>query len=358
MRLRPTRSASAQQVLRGHHVQVPSLPSPEQAADDPINANQTVGVVVAAFNAERFLAQALGSVAFQTRLPDEVVVVDDGSSDQTADVAESFADRLPLTVIRCSANAGPGSARRRGVAELATELVVPLDADDLWLPNHLEVMTRAHVHQVDIVSPRAVAWLDGLGISLPADLVQPAPPRLGANQLARALVVNFIFSGSLFTRSLYDEVGGYSPSRSIVGNEDYDLWLRMLAAGATVLPLSHATVLYRRHMRNLSAEQEQAERECAVLADFAASHPGRYGDLAHRRIAAHRAGAKLEQAYAEARQSRRASARTQAQGALMHGNWHKRLRAASLLIAPELAVKLRDWAAARGEDDATIDKGA
>lgn len=92
----------------------------------------TYSVVIPAFNAEETLAEALRSVLSQTSPPELVIVIDDGSSDGTADVARAFG-----TPVRClrQENAGPGAATTHGFALCSTGFVAMLDADDLWLPH-------------------------------------------------------------------------------------------------------------------------------------------------------------------------------------------------------------------------------
>ena len=98
------------------------------------------GVVIPAFNAERTLRETLESVLAQTVAAAEIVVVDDGSTDGTADLAASVSPRV--RVVR-QANAGPGTATSRGVHELWSPLVAMVDADDVWLPTKIEIQLRA-----------------------------------------------------------------------------------------------------------------------------------------------------------------------------------------------------------------------
>lgn len=95
---------------------------------------EAYSVVIPAYNAVATLGDALRSLASQTIRPDNVVVVDDGSTDGTAACAEAFRNVLPVTVIR-QANAGGGAATNTGVAVVDTALLAFLDADDVWLPH-------------------------------------------------------------------------------------------------------------------------------------------------------------------------------------------------------------------------------
>jgi glycosyltransferase involved in cell wall biosynthesis len=98
------------------------------------------GVVIPAFNAERTLRETLESVLAQTVAAAEIVVVDDGSTDGTADLAASVSPRV--RVVR-QANTGPGAATSRGVHELWSPLVAMVDADDVWLPAKMDIQLQA-----------------------------------------------------------------------------------------------------------------------------------------------------------------------------------------------------------------------
>jgi glycosyltransferase involved in cell wall biosynthesis len=109
------------------------------APQSPAPAAPRFSVVIPAYQAEPFLERALRSVRAQDVASLEVVVVDDGSSDAGGEVARRFgaSHALPVRVVR-QQNAGAAAARNRGVAEARGELVAFLDADDEWLPGHLQ----------------------------------------------------------------------------------------------------------------------------------------------------------------------------------------------------------------------------
>ncbi|MGA2565115.1 MAG: glycosyltransferase family A protein, partial [Steroidobacteraceae bacterium] len=96
----------------------------------------TISCIVPVFNGARFLGEALDSILAQTLPPTEIIVVDDGSIDATAEVAAAYAPRV--SVVR-QANAGPASARNRGIDLATGEFISFLDADDLW---HKEKLAR------------------------------------------------------------------------------------------------------------------------------------------------------------------------------------------------------------------------
>lgn len=103
-----------------------------------------VSVVIPAFNAERFLAQAIASVLGQTWRGLECIVVDDGSTDGTGSVARSFADER-MVHIRKENEATVSLARNAGIAAARGDFVAFLDADDVWLPEKVELQLELFV---------------------------------------------------------------------------------------------------------------------------------------------------------------------------------------------------------------------
>ena len=105
---------------------------------------ELVSTIIPVYNRSALLLEAVGSVLAQTYNPIEIVIVDDGSTDDTAAIAESLAasNRDVIRVIR-QANAGPGTARQRGLEQARGAFIQFLDSDDLLLPTKFEHQVRA-----------------------------------------------------------------------------------------------------------------------------------------------------------------------------------------------------------------------
>src|SRR4051794_134814 len=134
----------------------------------------TISVVVPAFNAERWIAETLECVLAQTSPADEIVVVDDGSTDGTAGVLADFADRVRVIP---QANGGCGAAFNTAIGAAASEYVALCPADDLWVPEKLawqRATLRAHP-EVDVSFGAAVNF----GA---VDAPFPQPSRLGVQE--------------------------------------------------------------------------------------------------------------------------------------------------------------------------------
>jgi glycosyltransferase involved in cell wall biosynthesis len=203
-----------------------------------------VSVVIPAYNAEAYLDETLASVREQSYDDWEAVVADDGSSDRTAEIAESFGDRV--TVVRGASNEGPAAARNRALAAASGELVAFLDADDLWAAGYLSRMTQLYDDErrgekVGIVA--CDARVLGAGGFLAETYLQlmRAPREV---TVASMLVSNTIFvSGAVVPRAVVDEAGGFCAE--LFGTEDYDLWLRILELGHRAVTTREALSIYR-----------------------------------------------------------------------------------------------------------------
>jgi hypothetical protein len=219
---------------------------PLAAPDRPLD----VAVVIPAYNAGRYLDQTLASVAGQTRTPAVVVVADDGSTDDTPERARRWQDHLPIEVVRLAQNVGPGPARHHAILATNASLLALVDADDLWLPDHLETMVAAYQRAPGLVTAREFAWIRGRGIDLARRRAKPRIPIDPKDQLVTLLQHNYVSFG-FFPRALYERVGGF---RSFLVGEDWDLWIRMVRTGARLTEASHPTALHRVRPGSLSVD--------------------------------------------------------------------------------------------------------
>ncbi len=299
----------------------------------------TIGVVIATYNAADFLDQTLASVAAQSLRPDEVVIADDCSSDDTVSAARRWDGLLPLRIVELGENVGPAGARAAAIATTATDLVALLDADDYWLPDHLAVLLAAH-EPGTVVTADPLRWMPESKVPLTVWSSRshlPAPGR----QLRQLLQENFLFVGSLFERALYERVGGFRlPFR---GTEDWDLWIRMVRAGAVVVRAPKPTVLYRLGRTSISAGSGMRSQEVAVLEraaiEAATTEEHRWAKQSLRRHVAREA---LARSYLAASDHRLRHARRLALSVFSGSEPRYMLRALATLVAPTLASRAHD----------------
>lgn len=216
----------------------------------------SVTVVVPAFNEEEWIVESLTSILDQSRRPDEVIVVDDGSTDATADRVASFGARVRLVQ---QTNAGCPAAFNTGFREATGAYVALCPADDVWERQKLEwqCATLAAHPEVDILFGGAVAF----GSQVTG--VEPigAQGVLDGSQLRRTLFTRNVIPdpSAVIRRDLHMRLGGYRPELS--GGEDYEFWLRALREGACFYADERPMVRLRQHGANISA---QAARVWAV----------------------------------------------------------------------------------------------
>lgn len=201
-----------------------------------------------AFNAGRTIDAALASVAGQILAAQEVIVVDDASTDDTAARAERWSDHLPIVVLRNEHNVGVGLSRTRAIAAATSELIAPLDADDVWLPDHLSTVVPLATGPRVIVAVDRRRWRPGAGVTSHIEPEHRVPPP--DDQVEGILRGNFLFVGSVADRQCILDSGG-SAARSV---DDWEMWIRLIVeGGCRAVPASHATVLYRTDPTSLSA---------------------------------------------------------------------------------------------------------
>ena len=205
----------------------------------------TISVVIPNYNRAALIGETLDNVLAQSRPPDEVIVVDDGSTDDSAAVVERFGERV--TLIR-QANRGPGAARNRGLAAARGDLIQFMDSDDLWSLNKLAAQERAlRESGADFAySPWLQARLeDGRALHAEPVLQQRALPanRSPAAWYLRGWVI--VFQSCLFRRGLLDAVGPYR--EDLMPTEDSELLWRILRSGARPVHVPDALLLYRLH---------------------------------------------------------------------------------------------------------------
>ncbi|HZO37448.1 MAG TPA: glycosyltransferase [Solirubrobacteraceae bacterium] len=206
-----------------------------------------ISVVVPAFNAAPWIGETLATVFAQTSPADEVIVVDDGSTDATLAALDPWRDSL--TVIRQD-NAGCGFAFNTGIRAASSEYVALCPADDLWVPQKLEYQraTLAADPAIDVSFGAAVNF----GLS---EAPYPRPSRIG--RLDRAVLLREMFAANVVPdpsvvvrRDLVLSLGGFVEE---VG-EDYELWMRAIREGAVFHFDERLLVRLRQHGGNLSAQ--------------------------------------------------------------------------------------------------------
>ena len=190
-----------------------------------------ISVVIPLFNKRNYIERALRSALAQNLRPDEIIVVDDGSTDGGGDLAESIGrtlDDIRIIVIH-QQNNGVSIARNRGIAEAKGELIAFLDADDAWKPQFLE-----KIDQLKDNFPQAGAFATAYEVVMPNGKVQRKQFNILPHNSRQGLITNYArvapdcpvgSSAVAIPKKVLKEVGGFA-ERERKG-EDVDLWLRI-----------------------------------------------------------------------------------------------------------------------------------
>jgi hypothetical protein len=199
-------------------------------------------VVIPVHDREVALHAALRSVLAQTLRPARIVVVDDGSSDASAAVAEEY----PVTVVRHERARGSGAARNSGIAAADTTWIAFLDSDDVWLPEHLATVAPALGEHVFVTTPMVDSFGRGRGnVTGRPQPVTPSTLFFPENIVCTSTVVA--------RRSSIDAVGGFS---DLPRAQDLDLWVKLLEVGTAIAlptPTARYTVAHRYQEAGLRA---------------------------------------------------------------------------------------------------------
>jgi glycosyltransferase involved in cell wall biosynthesis len=209
--------------------------------------SERLSVVIPAFNAASTIRSAVASTLRQTVPVLEVIVVDDGSTDATAQVAGAIND--PRVRVVSQANGGPSAARNAGIAAARGEFVAFLDSDDLWLPRYVETAIAAlgAAPNPGFAYTDAYVFHAGRGQvkrGSAMDALDPPPPDR-ASFLAALLRRNFVFTSATVPATVLAAVGGYDEMLRL--SEEYDLWLRILVAGFDAVWMGGPLAIYRMH---------------------------------------------------------------------------------------------------------------
>ena len=238
-----------------------------------------VSVIIPTYNSARYLVEAVDSVLAQSYKDFEILVIDDGSTDETTAVMSKYG---PTVRYIRQKNGGVSAARNKGIEESTGRYVAFLDADDTWLPNKLE----RQISELKAHSDHRFCYSDFIPVTsdlkpLVVERIDPQGKALD-DLLLRGNVVGSICT-VLCERSLFDLVGGFDPSLSQCA--DWDMWVRL--AGITdFLYLKDRLVTYRKHETNMSGNARLLELDSVRVLEKGFANPDLPKRTASRRRAA------------------------------------------------------------------------
>jgi glycosyltransferase involved in cell wall biosynthesis len=222
-----------------------------------------ISVIIPAYNAERTILETIQSVQQQTFQDFEIIVINDGSKDQTVELVQSIQDeRLQIFSYE---NGGLPVARNRGISHASGEFIAFLDADDLWTADKLELQLT--VLEQNPKAGVAYSWTCFMDVDIegkPFSFLPSPKYSFAGNVYEKLLVSDFIHSGSntLIRREAIESTGEFDPT--LKSCEDWDYWLRLAAHWYFAVVPKHQ-ILYRRTPGAMSSKVE-VMKEASLIA--------------------------------------------------------------------------------------------
>ena len=192
-------------------------------------------VVIPCYNHAAFIEQTIDSVLKSTYPNIEIIIVDDGSKDESKTVAEKLAGTHANITYIYQQNQGPSKARNNGIRKAKGIYTLPLDADDLISPDYIEaaVSVLKNDAAVKVVYAEAEKFMEKKG-----------PWKLKPFSLYNLARNNMIYVSGIYRKADWEAVGGYSDDM-IWGREDWEFWIKLLKHGAKVVKLPFVGFYYR-----------------------------------------------------------------------------------------------------------------
>jgi GT2 family glycosyltransferase len=223
-------------------------------------SNPLVSVVLAAYNAERYVREAVESVLQQTYSEFELIIVDDASTDSTLDILATYSDPR-IIILRNERNLGPYGAANRGISMVRGELIARHDADDVSMPDRFARQAAAFLTNPNLVLAGSSYFIiDRKGKTIDITLLPDTNSKL-QKRLEHGNI--FIQGATMFRKTAFDKVGGYREYFPV--SQDYDLFLRLAEVGE-IINLPEPLYNFRFHGESISRKKKELQLACRRLA--------------------------------------------------------------------------------------------
>ena len=230
-----------------------------------------ISIIMPCYNDGARLPDAIHSVEKQSFRDFEIIVVNDGSTDNSPDVLARFSDELPYLRVLHQANQGASAARNRGLKEARGRYIAFLDADDTWSPDFLEKMHQA----LESHPQAALAYCGWQNLGIDGKRSPPfVPPDYEASNKVEIFLegCRWPIHGALTRKKAIEEIGGFDTA--LMASEDYDLWLRIATFHPIVLVPSVLAYYHHHEGEQLTKNQHQlAVDHLAVQEKFLRQYP-------------------------------------------------------------------------------------
>lgn len=210
-----------------------------------------VTIIIPSYNCEAYIAETIGSVRNQTFKDIELIVVDDGSTDKTREIVESFGEPVRLIAQQ---NQRVCAARNRGIREAKGEFICLLDHDDYWYPYKLEaqVETLEQHREAGVAYAPFIRWYSDADGRFPEPSTLMPPPSIegtdldGSGWIYHQFLLDcwMLTSSAMFRKEVFEKCGVFD--EALPYSEDWDLWIR-ISREYQFIKLKRANTLYRQH---------------------------------------------------------------------------------------------------------------
>ncbi|WP_158288314.1 glycosyltransferase family 2 protein [Mucilaginibacter psychrotolerans] len=233
-----------------------------------------VSVIMPAYNAQKYIAESIESVMNQTYTNWELIVIDDGSNDNTGNIIKQYKQQDARIKSISQQNSGQGNAKNAGIATSKGEYIAFLDADDLWLKEKLEVSVSAlKAANVELLFTNYSVFNNELDVNKTTTMQVGNAIYKGREGIITFLNYNQIPNLTvLVKREAIISAGKFT---DIKVAEDYEMWLRMLGMGHTFQSIAAPLSLYRMHDNSITAKDRHATFELIqIIKDFGSKNHG------------------------------------------------------------------------------------
>jgi glycosyltransferase involved in cell wall biosynthesis len=253
-----------------------SLPAVRNGpAGDKSDTGFRIAAIMPLYNGARYVQEALESVLAQTRPADEIIVVDDGSTDEGPEIVRAMARSVAIHLYQ-KQNGGQSSARNYGVRLATSDLIAFLDQDDMWYPDHLAELAKPFLEP----RRRKLGWaygnldeVDQSGRMVLHSCLQALPFHHPKTDVFKCLKNDMFVlpSSSLIAKSAFEAVGGFD--ENLAGYEDDDLFLRLFQSGLDNVFIDLPLTKWRIHEDGCSYSRRMAVSRRAYINKLLAQFP-------------------------------------------------------------------------------------
>jgi teichuronic acid biosynthesis glycosyltransferase TuaG len=249
---------------------------------------ELVSIIMPAYNAAPYIADSIKSVLAQTHKNWELIIIDDGSTDETNLVVEKYSSVDKRIRYIYQENARQGKARNNGIAHSLGCYIAFLDSDDLWLPEKLELqLLFLHNNNADFVFSETYVFTDSTELKCLSKKLEIPNVKAPAGYFEGEQGIKVFLQNNqvpiltvLLKRDVINAVGGFAENLLIQNAEDYHLWFKILLHGYKLWMMPQALAIYRVSYSSVSGVDRQNLRQILeVQNDLRRLYPNRINNF-------------------------------------------------------------------------------